>query len=122
MARVLLVDDDPDIRFVAARMLRRAKHEVSAVESAQQAIDCFERGESFHLILCDRMMPAMNGLQLLAELRGRAMEQPYFVFLSAKAQPSEIEEAMEAGADGYLVKPFEPKELLAEVQRLVGGA
>jgi CheY-like chemotaxis protein len=67
------------------------------------------------------MMPAMNGLQLLASLRAREMKQPCFVFLSAKAQPSEIDEAMAAGADGYLVKPFEPQALLAEVHRLVGG-
>jgi CheY-like chemotaxis protein len=121
MARVLLVDDDPDIRYVTARMLRRSQHEVSAVESARQAIACFERGETFHLILCDRTMPTMNGLQLLASLRAREMKQPYFVFLSAEAQPSEIDEAMMAGADGYLVKPFEPQGLLAEVHRLVGG-
>ncbi len=120
MARILVVDDDPDIRMVTALVLRRARHSVEAVQGGRLALTFFDEGGACDLILCDRMMPEMNGIMLLGEIRARPMPQPRFLFLSAKAQPDEVDEAMRAGADGYLVKPFEPKELLAAIERLCG--
>ena len=123
MARILLVDDDPDIRFVARIALRKGKHEVIEAENGLVAIDWLARGERCDLVICDRMMPVMNGMEVLEALRGHpTVEAGRFVFLTAKAQAAEIEEGLKMGAAAYLTKPFEPKDLLAYVDRLLGGA
>ena len=120
MARILLIDDDPDIRFVAGLTLRRGKHEVVMAESGQQALDFFASDGRCDLIICDRMMPEMNGLQVLEELRSRRhIEGRRFVFLTAKALTREVAEGLERGACGYLTKPFEPAELLSQVNQLL---
>ena len=121
MARVLVVDDDPDIRYAAELVLRRGGHVVSSVCDGKGALAFFDGAGTCDLVLCDRMMPNLNGLQLLRALRERPMAQPRFLFLSAQVLPGEIDEARRLGADGYLAKPFEPKELLAEIARLMGG-
>jgi CheY-like chemotaxis protein len=123
MARILLVDDDPDIRFVASLSLKRGKHEVIPASSGREALDFFAGGGACDLIICDRMMPEMNGLQVLEELRSRNLiAGRRFVFLTAKAQAQEVAEGLGLGASGYLTKPFEPKELLSQVNALLLGA
>ena len=125
MARILLVDDDPDIRFVARIALRKGRHEVVEAQNGREAVEWLERGELCDLVICDRMMPVMNGLEVLAALRGHpAVTSGRFVFLTAKAQSSEVDEGLRLGAAAYLTKPFEPRELLANVERLLaaGGA
>jgi CheY-like chemotaxis protein len=120
MARILLVDDDPDIRFVASLTLRRGKHDVVVAEGGRQAIEFFAKDGRCDLIICDRMMPGMNGLQVLEELQSRKhIEGRRFVFLTAKAQAQEVAEGLERGASGYLTKPFEPADLLAQVNQLL---
>lgn len=120
MARILLVDDDPDIRFVASLSLKRGKHEVIPAASGREALDFFAAGGACDLIICDRMMPEMNGVQVLEELRSRNLiAGRRFVFLTAKAQAQEVAEGLGLGASGYLTKPFEPKELLSQVNQLL---
>jgi CheY-like chemotaxis protein len=122
MARILLVDDDPDIRFVASLTLRRGKHEVVVAEGGKQALEFFATDGRCDLVICDRMMPGMNGLQVLEELRSRNhIEGRRFVFLTAKALAQEIAEGLERGACGYLTKPFEPADLLAQVNNLLSA-
>ena len=119
MARILVVDDDPDIRFVARLALKRGKHEVTVADSGRAALDHLDSGAACDLILCDRMMPEMSGVETLAEVRRRRASVP-FVFLTAKAQKDEIEEGLRLGATRYLTKPFEPAELLGEVNSILG--
>ena len=121
MARILLIDDDPDIRFVASLSLKRGKHEVVSASGGREALDFFAGGGACDLIICDRMMPEMNGLQVLEELRSRGLitGARRFVFLTAKAQAQEVAEGLGLGASGYLTKPFEPKELLSHVNELL---
>lgn len=120
MARILVVDDDPDIRFVARLALKRGRHEVTVAESGGAALALLDSGAPCDLVLCDRMMPAMSGMDTLREVRKRRSDLP-FVFLTAKAQKDEIEEGLRMGACRYLTKPFEPAELLAEVNRILTG-
>jgi two-component system sensor histidine kinase/response regulator len=116
MARILVVDDDSDIRFVARLALKRGQHEITLAESGRAALAHLDTGAPCDLILCDRMMPEMSGLETLAEVRKRTDRAATpFVFLTAKAQKDEIDEGLRLGATRYLTKPFEPKELLAEV-------
>ena len=119
MARILVVDDDPDIRFVARLALKRGKHEVTVAESGRAALAHLDSGAACDLILCDRMMPEMSGVETLAEVRRRRAGVP-FVFLTAKAQKDEIEEGLRLGASRYLTKPFEPAELRGEVNSILG--
>jgi len=123
MARILVVDDDPDIRFVARLALKRGKHEVAVAESGRAALEHLDTGAACDLILCDWMMPEMSGIQTLAQVRTRPQRAGIpFVFLTAKAQKEEIEEGLRLGARRYLTKPFEPAELLGEVDRILGEA
>ena len=110
MARILVVDDDADIRFVARLALKRGKHEVVLAEGGRAALAHLDTGAACDLILCDRMMPEMS-----ADRAGTP-----FIFLTAKAQKEEVEEGLRLGATRYLTKPFEPRDLLAEVNGLVG--
>lgn len=123
MARILLVDDDPDIRFVARLALKRGKHEVVVADSGRAALQFFDGGGVCDLVICDRMMPEMSGLQTLEELRRRpAAASTPFVFLTAKAQKNEIDEGLRMGACRYLTKPFEPTDLLQQVNEILAGA
>ena len=120
MARILLVDDDPDIRFVARMALRKGKHEVVEAQNGREALDWLGRGERCDLVICDRMMPVMNGIEVLTALHGQPLvTSGRFVFLTAKAQASEVDEGLRLGAAAYFTKPFEPRELLASVDQLL---
>src|SRR4051812_9196950 len=119
MARILVIDDDSDIRLVARLALKRGNHEIALAESGRAALAHLDSGAACDLILCDRMMPEMSGVQTLAEVRRRRAGVP-FVFLTAKAQKDEIEEGLRLGASRYLTKPFEPAELLGEVNSILG--
>jgi DNA-binding response OmpR family regulator len=120
MARILLIDDDPDIRFVARMALKRGKHEVLVAEGGAQALALVDAGEQLDLVICDRMMPEMSGIQMLQELRKRphGAKMP-FVFLTARALAGEVEEGLRLGARRYLTKPFEPSELVAQVNAVL---
>jgi len=120
MARILVIDDDPDIRFVARIALRCGKHEVTVAESGRDALMHLDSGAPCDLVLCDRMMPEMSGMETLAEVRRWRSGVP-FVFLTAKAQKDEIEEGLRMGACRYLTKPFEPAELLGEINRILAA-
>ena len=74
MALILVVDDDPDIRFVARLALKRGKHEVTVADSGRAALAHLDSGAACDLILCDRMMPEMSGVETLAEVRRRRAE------------------------------------------------
>ena len=121
MAHILLIDDDPDIRFVARLALRRGKHEVTAVEGGVSALSLLDAGlQQPDLVLCDSMMPEMNGVQTLLALRARPrFAATPFAFLSARAQPAEVAEGLSLGACRYLTKPFEPQELLGAVNAIL---
>lgn len=120
MARILLIDDDPDIRFVARLALKRGKHEVTLADGGKAALDLLDAGAPCDLVICDRMMPEMSGMQTLTELRKRPqLARLPFVFLTARALAGEIEEGLALGASRYLTKPFEPAELVAQVNAVL---
>jgi PAS domain S-box-containing protein len=111
-ARVLVADDNADMREYVGRLLS-PRHDVVAVDDGAAALRA-AREQAFDLVLSDVMMPGLDGFELLRELRAdeRTRETPV-ILLSARAGEESIVEGMEAGADGYLVKPFSAKELRA---------
>ena len=112
MRRILLIEDDPDIQVVASLSLTSlGGFTVKVCGSGAEAVAAAPRFRP-HLILLDVMMPGMDGpatLRALRELRKTASTP--VVFLTARAQPHEIEELKRAGSVGVIVKPFEPSAL-----------
>jgi two-component system phosphate regulon response regulator PhoB len=121
-ARILLVDDDPDIREVLSAMLASAGLSVTPVGSAEEALEHVGE-ERVDLVILDWSLPSMTGLDLCRMLRGRAaLESMPILFLSANALTQDIDEAFANGADDYVVKPFRAPELGARIWSLLRRA
>ena len=117
MARILVIEDDPTIRANLARVLRFENHEVIVAEDGQLGLQA-ARSELPQLILCDIMMPRMDGIAVLNALRpDPKLSTIPFVFLTARADRAEVEANLTFAADDYLIKPFNLQELLATVNR-----
>lgn len=119
MAKILIAEDEPDIRDLVAFTLRFAGHEVVAVGNGAEAVEAAPR-EMPDLILMDVRMPQMTGYEACEKIKldERVRDIPV-VFLSAKGQDSEIQAGLSAGASEYLLKPFGPMELTEKVRELL---
>jgi CheY-like chemotaxis protein len=117
LERILLVEDDADIRTVAEMALRMVGgFEVHASASGQEALDA-AAAFAPHLVLLDVMMPGMDGPEVLARLKLRAdTARVPVIFLTAKAQPEEIERLRALGALAVIAKPFDPMTLAGQVR------
>lgn len=113
---ILVVDDNPLILTVLRNILRSADYEVVTCENGQEALQTLEH-QRVDLILCDVLMPKMDGYSLHRAVRSKSnlVDTP-FVFLTALDQREEIEHGKGVGADDYLTKPFEPTELLSVIK------
>lgn len=111
--RVLVVEDEPENRLFIGLMLRTEGYDVLEAEDGQCALELLAREQPPELILLDVMMPGLNGWQVFQRLRQdpRWARIPV-VMLTALAQRSDVERAVELGVDGYLTKPFEPADLI----------
>ncbi len=118
--RILLIEDDPDIQRMVQLSLRfQGGHEVSVASGGQEGIAKAEQ-EKPDLILLDVMMPEMDGYETCRRLKANpATASIPIVFLSARAQQSEIQKGRELGAIGYLVKPFDPMTLSDQLQEML---
>lgn len=115
-AHLLVVDDDERIRGLLQKFLMRGGFLVSVARDAAQARRLLA-GLEFDLIVLDVMMPGEDGIALTRDLR-RHMTTP-ILLLTAKGETGNRIEGLEAGADDYLVKPFEPKELLLRINAIL---
>jgi DNA-binding response OmpR family regulator len=117
--RMLVVDDDPVILKLLRISFEMEGFEVLSAADGQEGL---ERARSDHpdVVLSDIMMPRLDGLQLLAELKADpATADLPVVLLSAKAQNAEVREGLAMGADDYVTKPFDPLELLDRVNAVL---
>ena len=114
--RVLLADDNADMRTYVSGLL--APHvDVVAVADGQEALEALRSRPRFDLVLSDVMMPKMNGMQLLEAIRSNEqLRRTPVVLLSARAGQEAAVEALEGGADDYVIKPFTAPELIARVR------
>ncbi len=119
MARVLVIDDEPDVRWLIRMSLERAGHEVIDAEDGLRGI-AMAMKQHPEIIVLDLMMPVMDGYGVLAELSKdpRTANVPVVV-LSARAIPDEAERAVGAGARRFLEKPFDPELLAHELDDLL---
>jgi two-component system response regulator AtoC len=108
--RILVVDDDESIRRYIVKLLSQGGYDVYAVASGKDALRELRAGQEFSLVILDILMPEMDGLETLSEIRKISKDLPVLM-LSALGQTTIIVKAMKAGATDYLVKPFEEEEL-----------
>ena len=121
-ARIVVADDEDDIRRLTVFTLRRRGHEVIEASSGDLALAVIRR-ELPDLAVLDVMMPGMSGLEVAAAMRADAATAAVpIIMLSAKGQASEINEGLSSGANFYLVKPFSPRELAERVAALLAEA
>jgi CheY-like chemotaxis protein len=120
MARILIAEDEPDIRELVAFTLRFAGHEVTTTSNGEEAL--YKAAEIFpDLILMDVRMPKMTGYDACRAMKADpGLRDIPVVFLSAKGQDSEIQTGLEAGAEEYLLKPFAPDQLTERVKVILG--
>jgi CheY-like chemotaxis protein len=119
MAKILVAEDERDIRDLIAFTLRFAGHEVVAVSNGAEAVEAAPV-EMPDLILMDVRMPRMTGYEACQQIKAdpRVQHIPV-VFLSAKGQESEIQTGFSVGATEYLLKPFAPMELTEKIKELL---
>ncbi|SRR5712692_378852 len=117
--RVLVADDEADIRRLVAFTLRRRGYEVIEASTGDHALELI-RGQRPDVAVLDVMMPGLSGLEVCRELLADpATAALPVVLLSAKGQAAEIEEGLSAGARAYLVKPFNPADLARKIAQLL---
>ena len=118
-ARVMIVDDDPDIRDVVSAMLESVGLSVVPISSAEESLDRLRR-EPFDLLVLDWNLPKMTGLDLCRALRkDPALALLPVLFLTANASSQDMVEAFASGGDDYVVKPFRAPELGARIFSLL---
>jgi two-component system, OmpR family, response regulator MtrA len=117
-ARILVVDDDPDIRQLVTLKLRSGGHDVTSVGSGEEARDTIATDEAFDLAVVDHMMPGMTGVDLVRQLRGEGNDLTVLM-LTARSQERDLEAGFAAGVNDYLTKPFSPRELSARIGALL---
>tara|TARA_B100000963_G_scaffold84139_1_gene71722 strand:+ start:326 stop:1003 length:678 start_codon:yes stop_codon:yes gene_type:complete len=116
IAHILVVDDDDGIRSLVKKYLNENNFLISTAESAEDARKKIQLIR-FDLIILDIMMPGKSGLEFIQENK-KKLETP-IILLTAKGEPNERIEGLEIGADDYLPKPFEPKELILRIKNIL---
>ena len=115
-SHILVVDDDNGIRSLVSKYLNENKFLVTTAYSAEDALEK-TKAIKFDLIVLDIMMPGKNGLEFIQETKDR-LDTP-IILLTAKGAANERIEGLEVGADDYLPKPFEPKELVLRINNIL---
>lgn len=118
--RVLLVEDDESMRPAVERLLKAYSFECSSYASAEELL-AQGPGEDAACAISDLMLPAMSGLDMLAEMRARGGWPP-LVLVTAHDRPGLREEAVRRGAAGYLAKPFHAASLVAALESAIANA
>lgn len=120
--KILLVEDEREIRELIAMVLTRAQYSIQAVESAEAARDLLDR-EKFDLLVLDWMLPKENGIDLISHIRSqKGQPQPAILLVTARAEPEDIVLGLDRGADDYVTKPFDIRVLVARVEALLRRA
>ena len=118
--RVLLVEDETEIREMLTFSLERGGFKVVPAETAEQALAILD-GPLPNIVIIDCMLPGMSGIELARQLRREALTSDLpLLMLTARGEESDKLKSFDAGIDDYVTKPFSPKELIARVKALLG--
>jgi len=117
MTKLLLVDDDAELSSMLEQILTKEGYQLTLAADGETGLERALSG-SYHLILLDVMLPGINGFQLLQRLRQQQRSTPVLM-LTARGDDDDRVQGLELGADDYLPKPFNPRELVARVKALL---
>ncbi len=118
VAKVLVVEDEAEIRDLIVLHLKRDGHQIDAVSSAEEAAPLLETNQ-YGLVILDWMLPGASGVEVAKRLRAKSdRDHLAILMVTARAEANDIVEGLDAGADDYLSKPFEPQVLIARVRAL----
>ncbi|QUY41532.1 two-component system response regulator RppA [Acaryochloris marina] len=122
MSQILLVDDEVELTDALSRLLKREGYSVDVANDGEAALLAVQhqigQGQLYDLLILDWMLPKLSGIEVCQELRSQSQLTPV-LFLTAKDTLDDRVQGLDAGADDYLVKPFELRELLARVRALL---
>lgn len=114
--RILIAEDDLTSRKMLSGLLQKKKHTVTETINGADAWAVMQRSDAPRMAILDWMMPEMDGLTLVRRIRANLIHQPpYLIMLTAKGTKKDIVAGLDAGADDYLVKPFDAGELWARI-------
>ncbi len=116
--RILVADDDADIRDLVEFKLSQAGYTVHAVPDGMAAWDAF-RADPPDLVVLDVMMPGLSGFDVLRNIRESEHREVAVLLLSAKSRDSDVDTGFAVGADDYVIKPFSPRELVHRVNGIL---
>lgn len=119
MAKIVIAEDEPDIRELIAFTLRFAGHEVIAGANGLEGYELAKR-EKPDLVMLDVRMPKMTGYEACQRIKSEEdIAHIPVVFLSAKGQENEIQQGLQAGAEEYMLKPFAPDQLTERIRAIL---
>lgn len=122
MKKVLLIEDDLSLRENTSELLELSGYEVVTASNGKLGVEVAKK-QMPHIIVCDIMMPEMDGYGVLRELSSyEGTKHIPFIFLSAKTEHKEIRKGMDLGADDYITKPFEEEELMSAIESRLAKA
>ncbi|WP_270888494.1 response regulator transcription factor [Pedococcus sp. 5OH_020] len=119
--RVLVADDDEDIRDLVEFKLSQSGYSVQAVPDGLAAWEAFQE-DAPSLAILDVMMPGLSGIDVLRKIRESEHPRVPVLLLSAKSRDSDVDTGFAVGADDYVIKPFSPRELLHRVNGMLARA
>jgi two-component system chemotaxis response regulator CheY len=121
--KVLVVDDSATVRQQVAQVLTKVGFEVLEAADGQIGADMINGDGSINVVICDVNMPRVNGIEMVISVKSNQKNADLpILMLTTDGQPALIKKAKEAGARGWIVKPFNPAQLVAAVQKLAGIA
>src|SRR5256712_10089975 len=114
--KILIAEDDRDSRELLCWILQKLGYQAVAAENGKEAWELFRRGR-FRLVISDVLMPELDGLELCRRVRKHKQSKyTYFIIITALIGKKDYLEGMEAGADDFVTKPFDPDELKARLR------
>lgn len=123
MPKILIVDDEPHIRMLLEQTLMELEDqgvELLLADNGEAALETIKQ-EKPELVFLDVMMPKMNGFQVCQAVKNElGMKEVYIIMLTAKGQEFDKQKGKEVGADIYMTKPFDPDEILAKANEILG--
>lgn len=119
MAKILVIDDESQLVDMVQMRLEASGYEVVTARDGQEGLDK-AKSENPDLIMCDVMMPKVDGYKVCGLLKNDARYSKIpFILFTARAQQDDIEVGKDVGADAYVTKPFEPEVLLSKIKELL---
>ena len=117
---VLVVDDEESLRTYAAKLIEKRGYKVLTAGSGADALAVMNSGADVDLVVLDVVMPGLDGLETLEQIRGLGHTNLFVILLTAQSKDADVLGGYKKGADYYITKPLQPSELLNIVDYLIG--